>query len=135
MTRLLTAMVLFCVAGLLQPAAAAAENRFRGEWQQIFSNAGVCSTCRITILQNRGLLEIRANNGWVASAETRDRQTANGAGFWKQARQKTYAGKTFDIRLWHSGYGELVMTMKIEAARGESHTIKALFKRIERRKI
>ncbi|WP_432344892.1 hypothetical protein WMC41_16530 [Shinella yambaruensis] len=133
MKHFLATVILLYAAGLAKPAMA--EDRFHGEWQQIFSNAGACTTCRITILQNGASLEILANNDWIAIAETRDRRTANGAGFWKQGTRKTYAGKAFDIRLWHSGYDELAMTMRIEAARGKSHTIKALFKRIERRKV
>lgn len=133
MRRFLTAIILFCVANFATPAVA--EEQFQGKWKQIFSNAGACANCRITIRQSGASLEIFANNDWTAIAEVRDRRTAIGAGLWKHGTRKTYAGRTFDIRLWHTGYDELVMTMKVEAAPGKLQTIKALFKRIEQLRI
>ena len=133
MKRFLTAIILFCITGFAAPAVA--EELFHGEWKQIFSNAGACANCRVTIRQNGTSLEILANNDWTAIAEAKDRQTAIGAGLWKHGTRRTYAGRTFDIRLWHTGYDELVMTMRVETAPGKPQTIKALFTRVEQLKI
>ncbi|HEV7249007.1 MAG TPA: hypothetical protein VGN93_18695 [Shinella sp.] len=133
MKHFLAAIVLLCTAAIAVPAVA--EEAFHGEWQQIASNAGECPTCRITIRQTGTSLEIVANNDWTAIAETGGHETANGAGFWKRGTRKTYAGKTFNIRLRHNGDDELLMRMRIEPIQGRSRTIQGLFKRIERLKI
>ncbi|AOF89120.1 hypothetical protein [Sinorhizobium sp. RAC02] len=118
MRRFLAAVILLCMAGLAAPAAA--EDTFHGEWQQVSSNAGECSTCRVTIRQTGSTLQIIANNDWTAIAETGDSKTAGGAGFWKRGTRKTYAGKSFDIKLRRNDVDELLMLMRIEPARGRS---------------
>jgi hypothetical protein len=133
MKRFLAAIILICVAGLAAPAAA--EDAFHGEWQQVSSNAGECPTCRITIRQTGSSLQIIANNDWTAVADAEGRRTAGGAGFWKRGTRKTYAGKSFDIKLRRNDDAELLMLMRIEPTRGESRTIKAVFQRIEQLKI
>lgn len=133
MRRFLAAIVLLCMASLAVPAAA--EGTFHGEWQQVSSNAGECQTCRVTIRQTGSSLQIIANNGWTAVAETGGDKTAGGAGFWKRGTRKTYAGKSFDIKLRRNDDGELLMLMRIEPTRGQSRTIKGVFQRIEQLKI
>lgn len=133
MKRFLAAIVLFCTAGLA--AQAAAEDTFHGEWQQIASTAGDCPSCRITIRQTGASLQIIANNDWTAIAETGGAKAAGGAGFWKRGTRKTYAGKSFDIKLRRNDADELIMLMRIEPIRGQSRTIKGVFQRIEQLKI
>lgn len=130
MKHFLAAIILLCTTGFAIPATA--EEAFHGEWQQIFSNAGECTTCRITIRQTGSSLKIIANNDWTAITETGGRDSADGAGFWKRGTPKTYSGKTFDIRLRRNEDGELLMTMRIEPVRGKARTIRGVFKRIER---
>lgn len=130
MRRFLVAAALFCISGFATPVAA--EDAFQGEWQQIASNAGECPSCRITIRQTGASLQIIANNDWTALAETGDRDTASGAGFWKRGTRKTYSGKTFNIRMRLNTDDELLMKMRIEPIQGKSRTIQGVFKRIER---
>lgn len=133
MRHFLAAITLLCVTGLAAPAVA--EDTFHGEWQQVSSNAGECPTCRVTIRQTGSSLQIIANNDWTAVAETGSGQTAGGAGFWKRGTRKTYAGKSFDIKLRRNDDDELLMLMHIEPSHGRSRTIKGVFQRIEQLKI
>lgn len=133
MKRFLAAITLLCMTAFALPAAA--EDAFDGEWQQVASNAGECTTCRITIRQTGSSLQIVANNDWTAIAEAGGSKTADGAGFWKRGTRKTYSGKSFDIKLRRNEDDELLMLMRIEPIRGQSRTIKGLFQRIEKLKI
>ena len=130
MNRVLKAFL--ATATLLLPSAAYAdEYGLPGEWQQVSSNAGECSSCKITIMRHGSVLTIAANNGWSAAVQADSPSNtlwAVGNGRWQEGKGGPYSGTLFNIAITLKGE-QLQMVMLSETGNRRAGTIKAVFKR------
>lgn len=119
-------------AALLLPSAAYAdEYGLPGDWQQVSSNAGQCSSCKITIMRHGSVLTIAANNGWSAVVQTDtpgNTLWAVGNGRWQEGKGGPYSGAPFDIAIVLKET-QLQMMMLAKIGNQRAGTIKAVFKR------
>ena len=122
--------VILCT--LLSFGSASAENdNLAGQWKQVSSNAGNCSTCFIGIMQHGRVFTISANNDWTAALEIErygPARYAFGEGKWRQ-RSGPYSDKRFEILVTLRA-GKLHMTMIVNEADGRTQTIEATFSKM-----
>lgn len=123
------AVVLWALGIGASPATAQA-GHWTGNWRQLESNAGQCSSCRIAITGIGRELTVIANNGWSAQV-TSDVEdglaAARGEGSWNGAATARLTGLPFSIHFVERG-DRLHMTMRILRA-GRVWTIRAAFGR------
>ncbi len=123
------ALILWVLVIGASPATAQA-GHWTGNWRQLESNAGQCSSCRIAIAGIGRVLTVVANNGWSAqvTADVEDGlATARGEGSWNGAATARLMGLPFSIHFIERG-DRLHMTMHILRA-GRVWTIRAAFGR------
>ncbi|WP_426125602.1 hypothetical protein [Pararhizobium sp. PWRC1-1] len=130
MNRVLKSLLF--AAALLPPSTTYADDYgLPGEWQQVTSNAGQCSSCKITIMRHGSVLTIAANNGWSAVVQTDapgNALWAVGNGRWQKGKGGPYSGTLFDIAVVLKGE-QLQMVMLTEIDNRRAGTIKAVFTR------
>lgn len=130
MNRLLKSF-LVATALLLPSAAYAGEYGLPGEWQQVSSNAGQCSSCKITIMRHGSVLTIAASNGWSAVVQTDtpgNTSWAVGNGRWQKGKGGPYSNAPFDIAIALKDR-QLQMMMLAKIGDQRAGTIKAVFTR------
>lgn len=121
---------LIAVVVVLWPLAASAETEdFPGQWRQMVSNAGTCSTCWLAIRQHGPILKVSANNGWFAFAHAdlkAGSATATGIGRWSEGAGGHYGGKPFDVRFVIVDK-QLYLDMIVLMDDGTKQAIRAIF--------
>jgi hypothetical protein len=123
---------LIVAASLISSQLNAEPTSLRGDWQQVFSNAGACERCLVSIRQSGSALEVIANNGWTATVipnQDSSSQTAKGEGRWGPNAGGFYKGQSFQIFLAANRNGRLWMGMSVRGANGKDAFIQALFER------
>lgn len=131
MNRLLKSFLVVAALLLPSPAAYADEHVFSGQWQQVSSNAGHCSSCTITIMRHGSVLTVTANNGWTAAVQTDmpgNALWAVGSGRWQKGKGGVYANTAFDILIALRDE-QLQMMMLTKTGNSRGGTIKAVFKK------
>lgn len=126
---LLTAVI--SIWGSLAQADPSALQSLSGEWHQVFSNAGKCDDCRVTVKMNGQNLTVTANNGWSAILQPTSFQGKTfvaGKGSWKPGFGGTYEGKPFFLNLGIVD-DRLLIVMTVPSPDGKLRNIKATFEK------
>lgn len=123
------------LACLLHAGPAAAQTHLvEGAWQQTESSAGACPTCRISITPTGDMLDVTANNGWMAVTLLPDAVGPGemaGVGAWSPDRPGWVRGRPFEVAFRLVGE-RLRMTMRVQMPDGSHRVIRAVFERISR---